>query len=178
VRLPPGALEPRAAERAIGARAREVLGALAAGDAPRLAELAHPTRGVRFSPEPYVDVARHVRLTRAELAALASDDPPRVWGYADGSGRPIRSTFAALLRGSFYDRDYARAPEVGYNRVLHAGNTIINVFEVYPRAVLAEFHFCVPPDVMTLDWQSLRLLFERAGNEYFLVAVVRDHWTI
>lgn len=178
VRVPAGALSPRAAEIAVGARAREVLAALAAADATRLAALAHPGRGVRFSTGTYVQPGSDVRLSPAEMAALAAEDTPRVWGYADGSGRPIRLTFAALLRDYFYDRDYARAPGIAYNRVVHAGNTNVNVFDIYPRAVLAEYHFCVPPGVETLDWRSLRLLFELSGGEYRLVAVVRDQWTI
>lgn len=177
VRLPAKALAPSAAKRAVAARAREVLAVLAAGDVARLAPLVHPEHGLRLSTETYV-LESDVLLSRDEVGAAVAADAVRTWGHTDGKGEPIRATLKGILHGYFYDRDYARAPEVAYNRVIHAGNTIVNVLDVYPRATLVEYHFCVPPGELTLDWRSLRLLFEPHGGEFFLVALVRDHWTI
>jgi hypothetical protein len=155
-----------------------VLRALAAGDAALLASLVHPRRGLRVSTDAYVDVAADPHLTRTQLAQSAGADDVRTWGYRDGSGDPIRLTLQDLLRDYFYDRDYRRAPEIGYNHVIHVGNTVVNVFDVFPRATLAEYHFCVEDPARTLDWRSLRLLFEADDGELFLVALLRDHWTI
>lgn len=60
--------------------------------------------------------------------------------------------------------------------MLHAGNTKVNVFEVYPTAILAEFHFCNSNGL--LNWRSLRLVFEPRGDLWFLVGIVHDQWTI
>ncbi|MGH2451766.1 MAG: hypothetical protein ACRDGE_10955 [Candidatus Limnocylindria bacterium] len=160
----------------VGDRVREILAALKAKDAAALAALAHPTKGVRFSPYPHVDVARDVLLARAALANAFADPTVRTWGITDGRGEQIVGTFADYHARWIYDRDFAAAPESAFNRPLGAGNMIDNTADVYPDAILAEQHF--PNSADRLDWKSLRLLLEWHEGEWYLVGVVHGEWTI
>ena len=63
-------------------------------DMARLAALAHPSRGVRFSPYAFVSQA-DVVLMPAQLETARSDPTVYLWGAYDGTGDPISLT----LRG-------------------------------------------------------------------------------
>ena len=57
--------------------------------------------------------------------------------------------------------------------------TLNNVAEVYPEAVTVEYHVeGSAPELGGLDWRSLRLVFERVEDTWYLVGVVHDEWTI
>lgn len=165
-------------EEEIWLRAVEVLDALEQADPVRLADLVHPEKGVRFSPYAYVDVTWDLVFWPEELREL---DPDLVfeWGFYEGSGNPIQMTFSEYLRSDFvYGRDYKNAPDVSFDWVLVRGNVPNNIWEVYPDAHVVEFHFPGSPQWNWMDYSSLRLVFEEAEGEWYLVGVISDRWTI
>lgn len=167
------------AERLVGASAREALAALRARDGARLASLAHPSKGVLFSPYAYVHPGDDLVLTADQLRTAFSDPTVRHWGTTDGRGDAIELTFAKYLERWVYDVDFAAAPTVAYNREVGSGNISDNTAVVFPDAVMVEQHFeQLDPRYGGLDWRSLRLLFEETGGAWKLVAVVHAEWTI
>ena len=69
--------------------------------------------------------------------------------------------------------------EVGFDQTVGQGNTINNIIEVYPEAVVVEYHFeGFDPQYAGMDWRSLRLVFEESGGTWYLVGIVHDEWTI
>lgn len=166
-------------EMGVREAAEAVLGALAEPDLERLAELAHPERGILFSPYAHVDPEEDVVLLPEEIRELRQEDPVRIWGTFDGSGRPIEMTFAMYREEFIYDRDFRSAPEVAVDRRLGSGNTPDNIDAVFPEATTVEYH--VPgsdPGGGGLDWASLRLVLIRDEGEWRLLGVVHDEWTI
>lgn len=167
------------AERLVGASAREALAALRARDGARLASLAHPGKGVLFSPYAYVHPADDVVLRADELRTAFSDPKVRAWGTTDGRGDTIELTFAKYFERWVYDVDFAAAPTVAYNREVGRGNISDNTATAFPDAVMVEQHFeQIDPRYGGMDWRSLRLLFEETGGAWKLVAVVHAEWTI
>src|SRR5436190_22620854 len=77
------------AQKLVGARVAATLDALKRKDGSALAALAHPTKGVRFTPYPFVSVAKDVVLMRADLANAYTDTKTRTWGITAGKGDPI-----------------------------------------------------------------------------------------
>lgn len=153
--------------------------ALAAHDFEALAELAHPERGVRFSPYATVDPERDVVLSASELRNAAQDGTPKLWGRYDGTGEPIRSSIGEYFQRFVYDVDFAAADEVARDRRLGRGNSLHNVDEVYPEATFVEYHVeGIDPDLGGMDWRSLRLVLERYEGAWKLVGVVHDEWTV
>lgn len=174
-------LPPDEAQRIIGDRARAAVEALRDRNWEALAALVHPTRGVRFSPYGYVRVGTEGDrvLTPAELRQAWTDKTVHLWGHYDGSGEPIRLTFAGYFERFVYDKDFAQAPQVGYNRILGRGNTLQNWWQVYPGSILVEYHFPgTDPRYQGMDWRSLRLVFADEGGTWYLVGIIHDEWTI
>jgi hypothetical protein len=171
---------PKPTREVIEARGRAVLEALKARDEGRLAALVHPTKGVRFSPYAYVHPESDVVLRREQIAGMYASAAKRVWGTADGSGAPIEVTFAEYDRRFVYNADYRAAPRVAYDSLpLHSGNTPSNIGTVYPGTHRVEYNFPgFDPKYEGMDWTSLTLVFERAGDAWYLVGVIHGMWTI
>lgn len=175
-------LTPKEAERIIARRARQVILALKSRNVVTLSKLVHPRKGLRFSPYHSVNLAKAGDLvfTRSQIMSLMTSKKRYLWGEEDGSGDPIRLTFAAYRRKFVYDHDYSRAKLVTYNSdTLSSGNLLNNIRESYPGAIIVEYHFSgFEEKYGGMDWKSLWLVFEKQGNEWYLVGIVHGEWTI
>ncbi|WNS41108.1 hypothetical protein [Paenibacillus sp. MMS20-IR301] len=175
----PGAPEegtPRAALEA----AATVVKALKNGNMETLAAWAHKDRGVRFSPYAYVQTERDIVLSRDELAGAMKDPLKRNWGESAGSGESMTLTFADYYKQYVYDVDFAGLAEILLNESTSHGTTINNVNEVYPKAThdYVEYYIKgIDPAAEGMDWRSLRLVFEKNGQDPILVAIIHDQWT-
>lgn len=176
----PGRSLPAAeAQRLVSAKVLATLDALKKKDGTALAAVAHPTKGVRFTPYPFVQLAKDVVLMRADLAKAYSDATKRTWGITDGKGDPITLTFADYNTRYVWSRDFLVAPKTAYNKPIGTGNSTDNTADVYPNAILFEAYDPGPvPAEESVRWQSLRLLFEPVGADWYLVGVVHGEWTI
>ncbi len=167
--------------------AAKTLDALMKKDMTEFAKYVHPKKGVRFTPE------THVRLTKDEAGGPADgvvfadqmqqvyDDPKlRTWGVSDGSGEPITLTFKQYLTKYVVTHDFRTAKDVRWNHVMDRGSTIDNAASVYPNSQIIEYHFPgFDPQYGGMDWESLRLVFEKYAPDghWYLVGVIHDHWT-
>jgi hypothetical protein len=107
------------------------------------------------------------------------DQTKYTWGKSMGTGEPITLTFAEYYQGFVYGADFMKAPKVGYNTVIGRGNTINNWPEVYPNGIMVEYHFPgFDEKFQGMDWRSLRLVFEREKEIWYLVGIINDQWTI
>jgi hypothetical protein len=154
-----------------------VLEAVQEQDGERLAALAHPELGVRFSPYAYVDVAQDRVLDRSALAALWQDQRIHAWGSFDGSGAPIRMTAAQYVDRFVMSRDFTEASVITVNGSRARGNTADNSAEVYPRGTVVEFYAEPAEGRPETDWTALRLVLEQHAGKWQLVGVIHDEWT-
>jgi hypothetical protein len=176
------------AGRSIETRADHVLEALYERDWSRLAEHAHPERGVLFSPSAYVDRENAVVLHRNQLNDQLLTDSSYVWGHEDGTGDVIAATPTVFLKEYVLDRDFRDAQRGPRDETLGVGNTTSNVPDVFldRRADTAgeveiafiEYHDPGTEAFGGMDWASLRVVFERMDGTWYLIAIVRDEWTI
>ena len=172
----PAALSPAQAQRIIEGRARAVVDALRRRDIRGLARFVHPTRGVRFSPQPSV-LPSDAILTRRELMRAWRDPRPDVWGEDDAG--EINLTFRQYFAQYVYDNDYARVGQVSYNLPGSSGTNVNTLRENYPRAIIVGYFFPGrDPRRDGMDWSSLWLVFERAGSQWFLVSIAHNEWAI
>ena len=175
---PTPAATPVSAHVLISQKADQAIAALRARDLSQLAELGHPTKGLRFSPYAFVREQDYVAAIE-DVPDLFSQDVVYLWGVYDGSGIPIELTFAEYYDEFIYDQDFAHAPETAYNHRLGGdGGMINNIPDFYPGGMMVEYHFPgIDPEYGGLDWRSLRLVFLPYGEDWFLVGVVHDEWT-
>ncbi len=173
-------MAPMYAESTILNLAEQIIVALKTKDGKALAKLAHPDKGVRFSPYAYVDVDVDRVFSPAEIASFWEDRRSYFWGFADGTGDPINMTPNQYYDRFIMDRDFANATSISINNDRASGNTINNAAAVYPETTRVEFY--VVPQVgegtPEFDWAALRLVFERSADSWYLIALIHDEWTI
>ena len=137
------------------------------------------SEGVRFSPYGYIDTANTKRLTPEDFLESINKKWTLTWGSYDGTGDPIKLSVPAYLKKFVYNADYVNAEAVGYDAVMKQGNSRNNIKELYPNHHFIDYHFSgFDQKYKGMDWTSLRLVFEKADGQYFLVAIVHDQWTV
>ena len=165
-------------EAAVRARGAEAVKALKAKDFAAVAVLAHPTKGVRFSPYAFVDTQRHVVLDAATIRLGFANTKSYLWGHTSGKGDPMEWTFEQFYTRQLYNKDYAASTDVGYERHPQRGNSIDNSATAYPQGRSVDYYLPSTDPYTTLDWGALRLVFEEQGGTWYLVALIHDEWTI
>ncbi|AOZ93009.1 hypothetical protein [Paenibacillus crassostreae] len=168
--LPPTALEA----------ATTVIKALEANDMSALADWVHPEKGLRFSPYAFVDVKTDILLTRDEIKHAMEDSQKYVWRSFPGNGDLIEMTFAEYYKRFIYDADFIKDGEIAMNEGLGESTTINNLKDVYPKDShdFVEYYIDgIDPSVEGMDWRSLRLVFEKIGDDHALVGIIHDQWT-
>lgn len=158
--------------------ALEIVHLLKDRDMLRLAAYVHPTKGLRVTPYGYINTAKDIVISAVELQTAMEDEEPKIWGSYDGSGEPIQLTFADYFDQFIYNRDYAEAEEIGYNRIIGQGNSINNVKDVYPNGYMVEFHDPGSEEFDGMDWSSLRIVLEVYEGQWVCTALIHDQWTI
>lgn len=160
-------------------QALDVMDIIKNGDMVLLADYIHPSKGVRFTPYPYIDIQHNLVFTAQEVSNLMDDDEIKNWGEYDGSGEPIDLTFSDYYDKFIYDKDFINAHIIGNNTAIGQGNTVNNMTDAYPDGHFTEFHFTgFDAQYEGIDWESLTLVFEESDGIYYLVGVVHGQWTI
>lgn len=118
-------------------------------------------------------------FTKEDMKRFFDDTSQYLWGHYDGTGDEIRLTPSEYYGRFIYSEDFKNAPQVGYNEVLSFGNMLENQFEVYESPIVVEYYFPgFDPDYEGLDWKSLRLVFEQYEDDWKLVGIIYNQWTI
>ncbi len=159
--------------------AKQVIAAFNSQDGRKLAVLVHPKKGVRFSPAAYVDVASDVVFSKAQIQTFWSDEKVYTWGYADGTGDPINMMASQYCREYIMNRDFLNPSSVNVNSDRATGNTGNNSASIYPNGIRVEYYIepAIRDGVSELNWAALRLMFEKSGDIWFLIAVIHDEWS-
>lgn len=160
--------------------ASTVMNALRNKDMNQLAAWVHSEKGLRFSPYAHVDTKNDLVFNKDEVEGLMKDSTKRVWRTFAGSGDLIELTFADYYKRFVYDADFIQTAEIAVNKGLGQGTMINNLNEVYPKDQydFVEYHIAgIDPSVEGMDWRSLRLVFEKIGEDHALVGIIHDQWT-
>ena len=168
------------AKKLISGKAKSVLAALRAHDMVAVSAFVDPTKGLRFSPYAHVDNKTDRLIKKDRVKSLWNTKVVSVWGTHDGSGAPLRLTYPEYHKAFVNDVNFSKAPKVAYNAApLGTGNTPNNIAELYPDAIVVEYHVPgVDPKLDGMDWKSLWLVFEKKGTTWYLVGLVHGAWTI
>ena len=163
----------------LSARAYEVLENIKDNDFSALSRVAHPQKGVLFSPCATVSPEINKRFLPKQLAAFGTDTNVYIWGVASIDGRPIEMAPLEYINGVVYDRDYIMASTIGINTIIKSGNALENVTEEFPDMRFVDFF--VPGyeggTAEDLSWGILRLGFESDKDEYKLTLILNSSWT-
>jgi len=171
-------IQKKTPKDSIEAVALKALTALKTKDYNTFASCFHPIDGVRFSPYGFIDPTHKQVLAKDFLEAI-DRNWILTWGHFDGSGEAIKIRVKPYIDRFIYNADYLNAEKKSYDSFIGQGNTINNLKETYPQLHFTEYYFSGFDDKYKgLDWTSLRFVFKKHENTYFLVAVIHDQWTI
>lgn len=160
--------------------ASTVMRALENGNMKTLSAWVSRDQGVRFSPYGYVDIENDLVFSQEEISGLMEDTEQRTWGSFAGSGEPIKLTFAEYFKRFVYDADFVNDAKITLNQAENKGTMINNINEVYPadKYDYVDYHISsIDPQYQGMDWRSLRLVFEKIGEDRILAGIVHDEWT-
>ncbi len=155
----------------------QILQILKQGNHRELANFIDPQKGVRFSMYAYIEPAKDKVFTREDFIKYIDTNVKFTWGQKDGTGEIYQTTLKNYLEEWVYSRDYSKS-DYSENEMKGKGNTINNLKEIYPNADFTENYINGSEQYSFMDWNSLRFVFEKLGNKYYLTAVVNDQWTI
>lgn len=158
---------------------KQVLTAIKNNDFAKLVTYIHPVSGVRFSPYAYIDTTIDINLKRENFLDVVSKKDVLIWGNYDGSGDTIRLTVDHYFKKFVYDHDFLNAEKTSLNKITGRGNSTNNLEDVYAGCAYTESYFSgFDKKFDGMDWASLRLVYKKYDNRYFLVGIVHDQWTI
>lgn len=133
-------------------------------------------QGLRISTDEYIDES-DVVLSAQQLEAASVDRLQ--WGSEDGSGEPIIRSIEEHLTHLGGLTALTSTEVVSVDSNVGYGNTINNIGEYYPGAIVVEYHFGGTEYYGQLDWSSVRLVLEEGpSGDLQLVAISEAQWTI
>ena len=148
-------------------------------DFKSLSTFIHPKQGVRFSPYAYVDTTYDIRLTAYAFLQKQTSKESLKWGFYDGSGDPISLTVDKYFSKFVNNTDFLKAEKVSLNKINRTGSTTNNLLQVYRNCQFAEYYFSgLDKKNEGIDWCALRLVFGKYNNQYYLIGIIHDQWTI
>jgi hypothetical protein len=140
----------------------------------------HPVDGIRFSTYAYIDTAADQHFSAAAFSSLLSQKNKKlIWGSFDGSGDDIKLTLDEYFKRFVYDADFLNAEKTSVGKMLGGGNSLNNLYKVYPGLEFTESYFSgFDKKLEGMDWLALRLVYKNFEGKPYLVAIVHDQWTI
>lgn len=152
----------------------EILTSIKSQDYEKLASYFHADSGVRFSPFAFVNTAKDVQLSSEEFKEAIKSNTKFTWGIAAGSGNPIELTIPEYFKKYVYNVDFLNAERTSVNEMIGVGNSQNNLKEVYSNAHFTENY---DPGKNEMAWTTLRLVFKKEGEQFYLVGIIHDRWT-
>lgn len=166
-----------APEAAVRENSATIVQALSGRDMITVAEMAHPIKGVRFTPYVFVQDS-DATFMPDDIEQLMNDPTVYRWGVYQGEGGFIDDDFATYFESFVYDEAYQDAEQQSINEPLSQGSMIDNSQTYYADPMVVEYYFSgFDPQFGGLDWTSLRLVFEQYEGEWVLVGIIHAEWT-
>jgi hypothetical protein len=157
----------------------QIMTSIKVKDFEKFSEFIHPVLGVRFSPYSFIDTSANVKLTAGNFIEQINNQSELVWGSFDGSGEIIQLTIEEYFNRFVYNADFINAEKKSINNIIGKGNTVNNLETIYNGCDYTESYFSgFDKKFEGMDWCSLRLVFKKYNDKYYLVGIVHDQWTI
>lgn len=178
VRPTPKMPDAKGDDSVVLALSKQVLKSLKEKDYKTFSGFFHPTLGVRFSPYAYVDTARDLTFKAEAFIQKMVQKKKTNWGPYSAGEEDIVMTGAEYFAVFVYNADFLDGEKQTLNEFIGGGTTINNLKETYPNCPFTESYFSgFDKKFDGMDWCSLRLVFKKYLDNYYLIGVVHDNWT-
>ena len=154
----------------------EIVEVLKNKDYAKLSKYIHSEKGIHFSMYSFVS-DNDKSFSKADFEKYIDSDEKFTFGHKDGSGAIYIVSLKDYLKDWTYKKDFSKA-KINYNNFDGKGNSLNNIKEKYPNSVTLENYLAGTVEYSYMDWNSLILVFEKIDNQYYLVSVTNNQWTV
>jgi hypothetical protein len=157
--------------------AAAILPLLQAKDFTELASFVHPQYGLRFSPQLFIHTDTDLIFTRDQVANFTMDNNIYTWGTHAAKGDllqlSVNDYWSEYVIPLLPAQDWVMLTEGQSSPSI----AIDNFVDIYQHAQYVDFLKPGTEEFGNLDWQLLRLAFERSSDgAYYLVGIIHDNW--
>ncbi|RIW28061.1 hypothetical protein D3H55_22315 [Bacillus salacetis] len=156
-------------------KANEVLNNILKEDMNALADYVHSEKGLLISP--FVNISEKDKVfEKQEVSSLLENEKAYLWGYQDGSGKPMKSTPPEYFQRY---QDFSQVDKVIVDDIKQRGNVKMNIKDYFPDSHIVEFYKNGTEENSNIDWSSLYIVFQKNNaGEWKAVALVSGQWTV
>ena len=154
----------------------EIIDLLKNKDYEKLSDYIHPDKGIRFSMYSFVS-DNDKSFSKSDFEKYIDSDEKFTFGHKDGSGAIYIVSLKDYMNDWTFKKDFNKA-KINYENFEGKGNSLNNIKEKYPSGVTVENYLAGTVEYSFMDWNSLILAFEKIDNQYYLVAIANDQWTV
>lgn len=142
----------------------------------KLSAYIHPEKGIRFSMYSFVS-DDDKSFSKSQFEKYIDSDEKFTFGHKDGSGAIYIVSMKDYLKDWVFKKDFSKS-KINYENFEGKGNSLNNIKEKYPNSVTVENYLAGTVEYSYMDWNSLILVFEKIDNQYYLVAIANNQWTV
>lgn len=167
---------PEQAKTIIANRAASVISALDRKDTKELSTYIDRIRGLSLTAGVCgTDPDLIPSFTSEEIKTASSDNTVYMWGRLYESGNPVKKTLMDFLYQDIYDKAFANAPEINYNR-FHGWRNNANCLDTYFNKSLIEVEYFIPgpEEYAEIGGAGLHLVFLDFDGVWELTHIARQ----
>ena len=154
----------------------EIVNLLKSKDYKKLSTYIHPEKGIRFSMYSFIsDDGKS--FSKSDFEKYIDSGEKFTFGHKDGSGAIYIVSLKDYLNNWVFKRDLVKA-KINYESFEGKGNSLNNIKEKYPNSITVENYLAGTVEYSYMDWNSLILVFEKIENQYYMVAIANNQWTV
>lgn len=154
----------------------EIVDILKAKDYVKLSDYIHSDKGIHFSMYSFISDSNKI-FSKADFDKYIRSDEKFTFGHKDGSGAIYTVSIKDYLKDWVFKKDFGKA-KINYENFEGKGNSLNNIKEKYPESKIVENYLAGTVEYSYMDWNSLILVFQKVDNQYFLVCVANNQWTV
>lgn len=154
----------------------EILESLNSKNYAQFSQFIHPKKGVTFSMYSYVE-EDDKKFSRSDFERYISTNTKFTWGEQDGTGDLLVVPIREYLEDHTYTKDFTKS-KYYFNEFKGSGNSINNIKKTYPDLNFTENYIAGSEKYGGMDWKSLIFVWEKLNDKYYIVAMVKNSWTI
>lgn len=154
------------------------IGVIQEQDFTEFAQLIHPEKGIRFSPNAYIREEADINFTQTSFSEAVADNRTITWGVTPAKGDEIKMTIPEYWGRYVYDVDYVNVNNLSETENSYSSSELINHEEVYRNAKITQYRNPgTDPRAGGLDWTILYLVSEEFEGAEYLIGIIHNEWT-
>jgi len=143
----------------------------------RITKYVNDKKGLLITMYPVIALKYDPVFTKQQISKFKNTKEEYKWGLEEGSGEMFLGTPNKFF-STFMDIELNRISRVGMNTMLTTPGYKENQWDVFSNSIVIEYYVNPSSEFSGMDWLSVRLIFEKIDNKYYLVGLTSHHLEI